>query len=97
MNLQRGHMREIGKHQFHVAHHRAQLAYLLMPTRQELVQQAQLVHDLQGRRVHRDTPKIAQKISVLFQHQHRHPGARQQQPQHHAARAAARDAATCVQ
>ena len=38
--------------------------------------------------------KVAQEIGVLFEHQHRDPGARQQQPEHHAGGAAPGNAAT---
>ena len=71
----------------------AQLADLLVRPRQEVVEQAQLVHHLQGRGVDRVAAEIAQEIAVLLQHQHLHPGPRQQKAEHHPGRAAAGDAA----
>src|SRR5205823_1404283 len=45
-------------------------------------------------RMNRIATKIAKKVSVLFEDDHRDAGARQQIPEHHACRSAARDTAT---
>src|SRR4029079_10679890 len=59
----------------------------------KLIEQSQLMHQLERRRMNGVAAKIAQEIAVLFQHQDWHVGARQQVPQHHACRAAAGDTA----
>ncbi len=51
---------------------------LRMRTRQERVQQAEFAYHLQGRRVDRIAAEVAQKVGVLFQNNHVHPGARQE-------------------
>src|SRR5712692_9908769 len=52
------------------------------------------MNNFQSRRVNRVATKIAQEIRVLFEHDDVHTGAREQKPEHHARRSAARDAAT---
>ena len=71
----------------------SRLAVLDLGVRQleEVLQQPQLMHDLQGRGMHRVAAEIAQEVLVLFQHRHIHPGAGQKIAQHHAGRAAAGD------
>ena len=60
---------------------------------QEIVEEAQLVHQLECRGMNRIAAKIAQKIRVLFEDQHIHARARQQKSKHHSSRSAAGDAA----
>ena len=43
--------------------------FLVRQPQQELVEQPELVHDLQGRRMNRVAAKVAQKVGVLFQHE----------------------------
>ncbi len=59
---------------------------------QKVVEQAKLVHHVQGGGVNRVAAKIAQKVAMLFQDDNAHAGARQQEAQHHTRRAAAGDA-----
>src|SRR5260370_40246293 len=66
---------------------------LLMRALQELVEQPQLVHDLQGRRVDRIAAEIPQEIGMLFENQNRDPGSGKKEAEHHTRRSAARDAA----
>ena len=60
---------------------------------QELVEQPEFVHDLEGRGMDRVAAKIPQEVRVLFQHGHFHALPGEKQPQHHARRPAAGDAA----
>ena len=60
---------------------------------QELVEQAELVHDLERRGMDGVAAEIAQEVAVLLQHDDVDAGARQQEAQHHARRPAAGDAA----
>ena len=71
-------MGEIGDPDLAVADDAAQLAHFLMRARQKGLEEAQLVHDLQGRGVDRVAAEVAQEIAVLFQDQDGDPGARQQ-------------------
>ena len=57
---------------------RVELVNLLMRQLEKLVEQSQLVHHFQSRRMNRIAAKIAQEIAVLFQHQDFDAGARQQ-------------------
>ena len=54
----------------------------------ETLQHPQFAQDLHGRGVNRVTAKIAKEVGMLFQHQHRNPGARQQQARDHSCRTA---------
>lgn len=55
------------------------------------IEQPELIENLHRRGVDGVAAKIAQEIAVLFQHHGRHAGAREQQPGHHARRAAPDD------
>ena len=57
-----------------------------------VVEQAQLVHHFQRRRMDRVAAEVAQEIGVLFQHDDVDAGAGQQKPEHHPGRTAADDA-----
>src|SRR5262249_49007997 len=72
----------------------SQLADLLVRTRQELVERPQLVHDLERRRVDRVAAEVAEEVAVLFEHEHVHAGAGQEDAEHHPGRPSARDATT---
>ena len=66
---------------------RADSVQFLVRPAQECIQHAKLVQHLQRRGMDGVAAEIAQEIRVLLQHQHLHPGARQQQAQHHPGRA----------
>ena len=66
---------------------------LLMRQFQELVEQAEFVHQLERRRMDRIAAEVAEEIGVLLQHHDANAGARQQESKHHPGRAAAGDAA----
>src|ERR1700719_5076897 len=51
---------------------------------QELVEQAQFVHDLERRGVDRIAAEIAQEISMFFENENRDPGSGEQETEHHA-------------
>ena len=60
---------------------------------QEGVEQAELVHDAQRRRMDRVAAEVAQEVAVLLEHHGANAGAGEQVAEHHAGRAAADDAA----
>ena len=60
---------------------------------EEFLQQAQLMHHLEGGGMYRVAAEIAQEVLVLFQHRDVHPGPGQQIAAHHPGRATARDQA----
>src|ERR1700730_18505242 len=55
----------------------------LMRTPQELVEQSELVHDLEGRGMDRIPPEIAQEIGMFFENENRDPGSGEQEAEHH--------------
>ena len=63
---------------------------------QELLQHAQLVHQLECRRVDGVAPEIPEEVAMLLEHNGPNTGAREQDPQHHAGRPTADDAACGV-
>ena len=86
-------MGEVGDRHDHLTDLRRQLAHFLVREPQETFQQAELVHDLECRRVDRVAAEVAQEVSVLLEHQDCEPGAGQQQAEHHAGRPTSGDAA----
>ena len=66
----------------------------LMRKFQESVDQAEFIHHLQRRGMHRVAAKIPEEVGVFFQHHDIDPGASKQIAQHHARRATADDAAS---
>ena len=84
-------MTKIGERDLGVADDAVQFADFLVRQREKRVEQAKLVHDLQGRGVDRVAAEIAQKIAVLLEDDHLDPGAGQQEAQHHSGRTAAGD------
>ena len=60
---------------------------------QKRLEQPELVHDLERRRMDRIAAKVAQKIAVLLEQDDAHAGARQQHRRHHPGRTTADDAA----
>ncbi len=69
---------------------------LAMRQLEKFVEQAELVHELERRRMHGIAAEIAEKVRVLFQHHHANARARQKKAKHHSGRSAARDAACVV-
>ncbi len=63
---------------------------------EQLLRQAEFVHDFHRRGVDGVPPEVPQEVAVLLQHEHVDPLAGQQQPQHRPRRTAADDAAGCV-
>ena len=82
-------MREIGEGHALVADLTRERAHLLMRALQEIVENAELVHDLERRGMNGVAAEIAQKIGVLLQHHDVDAGAGQQEAQHHAGGTAA--------
>ena len=69
---------------------------LLVRNLQEVIDQAQFIHHLQGRGMDGIAAEIPEEVGVLLQHNRLDAGATQQIPQHHAGRTAADDAAACA-
>ena len=86
-------MGEVGQRDGRAEDISAQLAHLLMRQREESIEQAQLVDDLERRRMDGVAAKIAEEIGVLLEHEHIDAGTREQEAQHHSRRTAADDAA----
>ncbi len=87
-------VREIGDLQKDIADLPAERPDFLVGLLEELLEEAELVHDFQRRGMNGVPAEIAQEIGVLFEDQDGDPGAGEQQPQHHAGRTSAGDAAT---
>src|SRR5439155_16142354 len=62
------------------------LADLLVRKLQEVVEQPQLVHDVERRRVDRVAPEVPEEIGVLLEHEDGDAGARQDRTVHRAVR-----------
>ena len=90
-------MREVGQLNLGIPDEPPQRLHLLMRQFQERIEQAELVHDLQGRGMDRVAAKIAKEIPVPFQHNGLDTGARQQKPEHDSGRPATDDAACRLQ
>ena len=60
---------------------------------EEFIEEAEFVHQLQGRRVDRVAAEVAEEVGVLLQDDDPHAGAGEQEPEHHPRRPAADDAA----
>ena len=63
---------------------------------QELFEQPEFVHQLQGRGMNGVAPKVAQKILVLLQNDHFHAGTCEQKAEHHSRGSAASNATACL-
>jgi hypothetical protein len=85
-------MAEIRQHDGGVADLAAEVIDARMRQLEKVVEQAELVHQFQGRGMDGVAAEIAQEIGVLFQHRDAHAGARQQIAEHHAGGSAADDA-----
>src|SRR5262249_30049122 len=86
-------VRKIGECNPLVADPDLDFARLLMRTPEEVVEQTELMHELERRRMDSIAAEIAEEIPVLLEHRHADSGARKQQTQHHAGRPAAGNAA----
>jgi hypothetical protein len=67
----------------------------LVRAREQLLEQAELTHDVEGRWVNGVAAKVAQEVCVLFEHDDIDSAPGQQQTEHHACRSTACDAALC--
>ena len=89
-------MREIGERDKFVAKLTADLSDFLVRTFEEFIEQAEFVDDFEGRRMNRVAAKITKEVSVLLEDDDLDAGPRQQETQHDSGRAAAGNAATCL-
>ncbi len=85
--------REIGERDLGVAEQRVEVIDLVVRQLEELVEQAELAHQLQRRGMDGVAAEIAQEVAVLLQHHDVDAAARQQETEHHPGRPAAGDAA----
>ena len=76
-----------------VAEQRVHVVDLGMRQLEELVEQAELAHQLEGRGMNGVAAEVAQEVAVLLQHDDVDAGARQQKTEHHPGRPAAGNAA----
>ncbi len=86
-----GQVAEIGEGDGNLAEHGAETGELLVRACEELVEDAQLLHDPQGGGVHRVAPEVAEEIGVLLHDGDVDALPGEQEAQHHARRAAAGD------
>ena len=86
-------MREVGERELGVTEPGLEAGDLLVRKLEKRLEQAELMHHLQGRGMDGVAAKIPQEIRMLFQHDDLDAGPRQQQAQHHPGGAAAHDAA----
>src|SRR5882672_1357737 len=84
-------MRKVGACDIHVIELDLHPSHFLMRQSQKLIEHPQLAHQLQRGRMDGVAAKIAEEITVLFEHDHLNAGSREQQPEHHSSRAAAGD------
>jgi len=88
--------REVGKIGYgdgEIVDDRADLQKLLIRDAQEIVEEAELVHQLKGGRVNGVAAEIAKKVGVFFEDEDFDAGAGEKEAEHHAGRAASCDAA----
>ena len=72
------------------------LSHFLMRAFQELIQNAEFIHDIERGWMDRVAAEIAQEVRVLFEHENVHALARQKKAQHHAGGTASRNATASV-
>jgi hypothetical protein len=82
---------EVGDRDPRVGDPRGQMVDLVVRPPQELLQEAELVHQLQRRGMDGVAAEIAQEIAMLLEHERGDAGPREQQPRHHPRRPAAGD------
>ena len=81
-------MREIRDGDGVIPDPRGQSRQLLMRQREESIEDAELVHQLQGRRVDGVAAEVAQEIGVLLQHHDVDAAAGEEKAEHHSRRSA---------
>jgi len=86
-------MSEVAHYDRFLADLSPQFARLLMGALQKLFQDSKLIHQLQRGGMNGVAPKVAQKVSVLFEDDDLDARARQQKAEHHSGRPAADDTA----
>ena len=84
---------EVGNTEAHRAKLSVDVVRLVVRQRQELLQHAQLVHQLERRRVDGVAPEIAEEVTMLLEHDGANTSACEEHAQHHAGGPAADDAA----
>src|SRR5712692_8123443 len=85
-------MRKVRERDEVLANLSAQLTHFLMRPLEKILEEAQLMHQLERRRMNCVAAKVAQKIRVLLKHDDLDARTRQQKPEHHSGRATAHDA-----
>src|SRR5216684_1696695 len=85
--------REVRKRHRRIAELRAEHARFLMRQLQKVIEDTELVHHFERRRMNRVAAEVAQKISVLLEHENVDPGPREQKREHHPGGSATRDTA----
>src|SRR5271155_3308001 len=70
------------------------LAHLLMRAFQQLIEDAEFIHDIERGWMNRVAAEIAQEIRMLLKNAHVHAHARQEKSQDHAGGSASRNATT---
>src|SRR5436190_3598485 len=93
----RGKFSEISDRHDLAINHASQLADFLMRLFQEFVEQAELMHQLERRRMNCVAAKIPVEIGMLFKDSDGHASSREQVTGHHTCRPAAYDHAACLQ
>src|ERR1700683_3161040 len=86
-------MREVGDFEYFAAHLAGDFTHFLMRTLQELLQDAQFMHQFEGGRMNGIAAKVAQKIGVLLEYNDFNACACQQKTEHHSSWTSAHDAA----
>ena len=86
---------EIGGLECEVAENSAGGGQLLVRNCKEIVEDAELVHHLERRRMHGVAAEVAEEILVLLQHRDVDASSRQQIAEHHARRSAAHHTTRC--
>jgi hypothetical protein len=87
-------MGEIREGIFVTAEDGADIDLLLVRKLEELIEQAELAHDFEGRGMDGVAAEVAQEVGMLLEHDDVDTGAREQETQHQPAGPAADDAAT---
>src|SRR5260370_31615194 len=87
-------MREVADLDHLAANLAGEFPQLLMRALQELVENAKFMHEVESGGMNGIATEIAQKIAVLFEHDHINTRACQQKAEHHPGRTAAGDAAS---
>src|SRR5216683_3607505 len=85
--------REVRKCYRRIAELRAEHARFLMRQLQKVIEDTQLVHHFERRRMNSVAAEVAQKIGVLLEHENVDPGPREQKREHHPGGSATRDTA----